>query len=73
MVEKRKLDITVKMWIEDMRDWLLYYKELEEDFNFHPYILKIVNSIRKQLNPKPSYDWILWIATIGYLNSKFNL
>lgn len=72
IISKRKLDITVKMWAEDMRDWILYYKELLEDYDNHPYIVKIVNSIRKNLTPKPTYDWVLWLATIWFLNSKFN-
>ena len=43
---KRKLDITVKTWIEDIKDGLIGTKEIREDFN-DPYVDIILNTIEK--------------------------
>ena len=72
ILEKRKFDITVKMWIEDLREWLLFYRDLEEDFNNHPYIIRCLNTIRKTITPLHTYDWLLSLAILWYMNSKFN-
>jgi len=41
---KRRLDMTIKMWRQDLVDGLLLYKELKEDFN-HPYASKVIGSL----------------------------
>jgi len=69
---KRYLDITIKEWARDMQEGLLAYWELLEDFDNHPYAVKIVNTIRKNLVSLPSYNGLLEFASIGYLNSKYS-
>ena len=64
---KRSLDITIKMWRQDMHDGILAYWELTEDFNCS-YADRMVKGIRKGLpKPKPSYG-DTGIATIVFLN-----
>lgn len=70
---KRSLDIVIKEWARDMQEGLLAYWELLEDFDNHPYAVRIVNTIRKNLVPLPSYDGLKEFAVLGYLNSKFYL
>lgn len=71
-ISKRLLDISVKQWAEDMKEWLLLYTEILEDYDNHPYVIRIINSIRKQLTTKHSYDWVLSLAKIAYINTTFN-
>ena len=70
---KRRLDMNIKMWTEDMKYGLLAYWELLEDFDNCNYIKKVINSIRKKIIPLPYYDGLIKYATLGYLNSKFYL
>lgn len=72
-IAKRVLDISIKMWTEDMQKGLLSHWELTDGFDNHPYAIRIVNRIRKSLIPFPSYDGLYDIAEIAYLNSKFCL
>jgi hypothetical protein len=44
---KRGLDIMIKEWTRDMQDGLLAYWELQEEFNNHPYAIKVINTIRR--------------------------
>jgi hypothetical protein len=69
---KRRLDMTIKMWAEDMKEGILGYWELEEDLGC-PYFNKILLTIRKKLSTKPFYDGDATIAKIAWLNSKHNL
>lgn len=69
---KRRLDINVAMWTEDMQKGLLAHWELEEDFD-HPYFRRLLKSIRKKITPLPSYDGLLSYASLGFLNSKYTL
>jgi len=71
-IAKRKLDINIKMWTRDMKDGLLAYWELEEDFGCD-YFNKLLRKIRSKLVAHPGYDGQLDIAVLGYLNSKYNL
>lgn len=45
---KRNLEISAKMWIDDILDMRLSLVELQEDFN-HPYTDHLIDSIRKQV------------------------
>lgn len=64
---KRKLDMTIKLWRQDMHDGILAYWELTEDFNC-PYADKMIKSICKGLpHPKPNYEDVE-IANIAFLN-----
>lgn len=72
IIQKRKFDITLKLWAEDMKDWILLYSDILEDYNHHPYVVKVLDSIRKSLVAKPSYNWIHKLATVWFLNSKYN-
>lgn len=47
---KRNLDMTVKMWREDLLNGLLAFIELEEDYGSHPYGIKLLRSIRKSID-----------------------
>jgi hypothetical protein len=54
LIAKRKLDIMVKMWTEDLEKGLISYQELREDFNC-PYFDRTLKSIWKSNSKKP-YD-----------------
>jgi len=43
---KRKLDMNVKMWRQDLITGLVSYEEMREDFN-HPYMDKVLKGIMK--------------------------
>jgi len=74
MMAKRRLDIQIKLWREDMQDGILAYWELEEDEELkHPYFLKILKTMRKTNVTKPHYDGNFGVATVAYLNSKHHL
>jgi hypothetical protein len=47
-LSKRILDIQIKDWIRDMREGILFYQDLLEGFNSHPYILKIIETIKNK-------------------------
>lgn len=49
---KRSLDISIKLWQEDLFEGLLGIRELLEDFNHHPYAYKVLDAIRKTLIKK---------------------
>lgn len=70
---KRKLDIMVKLWTEDMQKGQLAYWELLEDFGYCEYVKRLVKSIRKGIHPLPSYGGNLGCASLGYLNSKYTV
>lgn len=71
LLAKRSFDIILKYWIEDMKNWMLSYRELLEDFNNDIYLERIILNIRKNIVPNHSYDWIYEIAVNWWLNSKY--
>lgn len=50
---KRKLDINVKMWTKDLKEGILGYEEIIEDFNHDPYLTKVVDGIMKGVMKVP--------------------
>lgn len=48
LLKKRGLDILIKQWRGDIDDGLLSCDELADDFGQHPYILKIIKTIKKK-------------------------
>jgi predicted transcriptional regulator len=46
-LKKRILDIQIKEWSKDIKEGILFYNELLADFNNHPYIVKVVKTMRK--------------------------
>lgn len=47
---KRNLDMTIKMWREDLLAGMLSLSELEEDYNGYPYGRKLLLSIKKGID-----------------------
>ena len=52
---KRLLDLTVKMWTEDLSNGLIGYDELKEDFNCE-FFNRVVRSIMKKIIEKKSFN-----------------
>lgn len=48
---KRTLDITLKMWRQDLTIGLLGADELQEDFKDFPYGLKLIDSVINSVTP----------------------
>lgn len=69
---KRIMDIQIKDWKRDMTDGQLAYWEFLEDY-CHPYMNKIVNTLRKSIIPHQNYNGLKECATCGWLNSKYNI
>lgn len=70
---KRRLELSIAMWREDMQEGLLAYWELLDDFDNHPFIVRMINSIRKRNETKPSYDGGGIHAALAFINSKHYL
>jgi len=64
---KRMVDITIKMWIEDLKTGMLSVDELKEDFADSPHGLKLIDSIAKHYMTKPD-EIFLRMFLEEYLN-----
>lgn len=58
---KRMVDITIKMWIEDLKTGMLSLDELREDFIDSPHGLKLINSIAKHYMTEPDEIYLRMI------------
>jgi len=56
---KRSLDITIKMWREDLgyngREPIIAFYEIEMWHDSHPYIMKVINSMRRNIGRTNRY------------------
>lgn len=64
---KRKLDINIKMWKEDLRDGMLSVNELLEDFN-HIYFKKIIKTIMKGIVDKKEFKGDKFTVGVSFIN-----
>lgn len=58
---KRLVDITIKMWIEDLKTGMLSLDELREDFVDSPHGLKLIDSIAKYYMTEPDEIYLRMI------------
>lgn len=64
---KRKLDITVKMWREDLCNGHLAVFELQEDFTC-PYGKRVINSVIKSVTPEYRKKNMSDMTILSYTN-----
>lgn len=70
ILSKRSFDIILKMWKQDLINWILDYKDLLDDFDNNMFLQKVLNNIRKNTKFELNYKDLNKFSILWYNNFR---